>query len=167
MTYLLRSCVSPSGNGALVNCLTAAFQHYGGDLLIETPVEAIDNGTVTAAGRQYEAPIIVSNLGPPLTYELMDRPMERSWSTGKRTIMTADVVLDRPLRWDQPELDRAPRVYLIWDDWTSYKDWITSAGLETFFGHLELTQFHNIYGENDRGQVGLRVRFGSGPRFAS
>ncbi len=163
MTYLLRSCVSPSGNGALVDCLVDAFQQYGGDLRTETPVEAIGNGTVTAAGRQYEAPIIVSNLGPPLTHELMDRPMDRSWSTDKRTIMTADVVLDRPLRWERPELNRAPRVYLIWDDWSSYKDWLTSADLKTFYGHLELTQFNNIYGDNDRGQVGLRVRFGSGP----
>jgi phytoene dehydrogenase-like protein len=75
-----------------------------------------------------------------------------------------DLVLRRPLRLP-PDVAEVPRVYLVWESWSECVDWLRQSrtdDLETYFGDIELTQFHHLYpGRPDR--VALRVRYGTGP----
>jgi phytoene dehydrogenase-like protein len=56
-------------------------------------------------------------------------------------------------------------VYLVWETWAECVEWLRRSRtdeLETYFGDIELTQFHRLYpGRADR--VALRVRYGTGP----
>lgn len=147
---LLRSCVAPEGNGSLVTALERCFVGSGGVLLKNEPVRSIGGGGVVTTARELRAPAVVSNLGVRLTSDLLGRELRPGWSSARRTIATADVVLARPLRFPL----EVPRLYLLWPTWEDCLDWLRREREEAFFGHLELTRF---------GERGLRVRFGTGP----
>ena len=176
-SFLLRSCRSPAGSSALPQALERAFVDRGGTLLTNSAVqrfvrdesgacravevEANGRGELLVARRA-----VVSNLGADLTSELLGEQLHPGWRTAGRTVFTADVVLDRPLRWPHEGFAEAQRVYLVWASWDECVAWLESARAEreeVFLGHLELTQFSVLYGAAPDGGAALRVRFGTGP----
>jgi phytoene dehydrogenase-like protein len=182
-TLLMRSCVSPGGNAALVRALERAFIAHGGTLLRATRARELVladgevRGVVVEGGtaRQTLAARVgvISNAGAAVTRELLaGHPFgERlaAFETAGRVIAACDLVLRRPLAWPGDSLVRAPRVYLAWDDWSRCREWLerTRTGgagdASTYLEAIELTQFHVPYGAARDGRVALRLRFGTGP----
>jgi phytoene dehydrogenase-like protein len=132
-------------------CVGAVISPYGSD----------ETETLWANGA------VVSNLGAGVTGRLLGPhawPRLAEWRSDNRVLTVHDLVLRRPLRLPQ-DVAAAPRVYLVWNDWAECVDWLERSrtdDLDTFFGDIELTQFHRIYPGAD-GQAGLRVRYGTGP----
>jgi phytoene dehydrogenase-like protein len=176
-TFLLRAYEAPAGNGALVDALERCFGDHGGTLLLETAAREllVDGGAVVGATLEGTRGVekvrarraVVSNLGPVVTAELLGGaagPVARPWRTAGRTVATADLVLHRPLALAGATAESL-RIYLLWPDWDTCRRWLEDARrecAETFFGHLELTQLHVLYGPR-AGAFGLRIRFGTGP----
>jgi phytoene dehydrogenase-like protein len=175
-SFLLRSCRSPQGAAALPQALERAFVDRGGTLLCDAAAHAfvldddgVCRGVEVQVGDARELLVarhaVISNLGADLTSELLGRELRRGWRSSGRTVFTADVVLDRPLAWPQEGLRDSQRVYLVWETWQRCLEWLDAARAEreeVFLGHLELTQFHVLYGSGPGGTP-LRVRFGTGP----
>jgi phytoene dehydrogenase-like protein len=91
-------------------------------------------------------------------------PRLSEWKSDNRVLTVQDLVLHRPLALPS-EVAAAPRVYLVWETWDECVNWLRRSrtdDLDTYFGDIELTQFHRLYpGRPDR--VALRVRYGTGP----
>ena len=159
-TYLLRACEARGGNGTLVDALERCFVQEGGTLLVGRVVRELRVsggecvGVTLDDGTRVDGDAVVSNLGARLTGELLGEPLRPEWRSAARTVMTADLVLREPPRWQFAD---SPRVYLLWESWDACKRWLHGAreeDEETFYGHWELTQY---------GPRALRVRFGTGP----
>ncbi|MEN3340937.1 MAG: hypothetical protein V7644_341 [Actinomycetota bacterium] len=175
-SFLLRSCRSPAGSSALPQALERAFVEHGGTLQTNALARRLvrdDAGVCRAVEAEVDGRrelfvgrrAIVSNLGADLTSELLGEELRQGWRTAGRTVFTADLVLDRPLRWDHEGFAEAQRLYLIWPTWEACLGWLEAARAEreeVFLGHLELTQFSVLYGTGPSGAA-LRVRFGTGP----
>jgi beta-carotene ketolase (CrtO type) len=178
-SLMLRAAVAPAGNQSLVKALERSFVASGGTFLRNTVVREI----VVEGGRCVGAQVspfgseevrtvraraaVISNLGAALTGRLLGPhswPALTEWKSDNRVLTVQDFVLRRPLAL-APDVAAAPRVYLVWDSWEECVDWLRRSrtdSTETYFGDIELTQFHRIYtGAADR--VGLRVRYGTGP----
>ena len=182
-TLLMRSCVAPAGNRALVGALERVFLAHGGALLRATRARELVLEGGEACGVVVEGPTrtetlfarlaVVSNVGAAVTRELLgDHPFGEQlarWQTRGRVIAASDLLLRRPLAWSRPELARAPRVYLAWDEWSQCREWLarTRTGAaddeSVFFEAIELTQFRALYGSARDDRVALRLRFGTGP----
>ncbi|MBA3841886.1 MAG: NAD(P)/FAD-dependent oxidoreductase [Actinobacteria bacterium] len=178
-SLMLRAAVAPGGNQSLVKALERSFVASEGTLLRNTVVHDIlvEGGrcvgaTVTPFGTTDVVTLrargaVISNLGAPLTGRLLGShawPALSGWKSDNRVLTVQDLVLRRPL--DLPEdVAAAPRVYLVWDSWDECVNWLAQSrtdSAETYFGDIELTQFHRIYpGAPNR--FGLRVRYGTGP----
>ncbi len=175
-TFLLRSCRAIRGSSSLVESLERCLLHWDGNISTNATVEQFilnDDGVckrlkVNIEGHSEQIiarEAVISNLGAALTSSLLGRPLRPDWRSAGRTVLTADVVLDRPVVWSDSELEDSPRVYLIWDTWNECLNWLKGARDEredTFLGHIELTQFNVLYGIGDGG-CPLRIRFGTGP----
>lgn len=175
-TFLLRTCRAPAGASALPDAVERAFVARGGTMLLNAVARGFvldDSGSCRGVqveiGGQRELLVarhaVVSNVGADLTSELLGAELRAGWRSSGRTVLTADVVLDRPIAWEQAGFRRAPRVYLLWSSWQECLDWLAEARAEheaVFLGHLELTQFDVLYGRGPS-SVPLRVRFGTGP----
>ena len=175
-TFLLRGCRAREGSSALPSSLERAFAAHGGTLLHGVAARRlVRDASGACCGVEVEIGperrlftarrAVVSNLGAGLTSQLLGEELSPGWRTKGRVVFTADLVLDRPLAWRQEELRRSPRVYLLWASWEECLRWLRDAREEreeVFLGHLELTQFHVLYGST-AGGVALRVRFGTGP----
>jgi phytoene dehydrogenase-like protein len=174
--FLLRSCRAPDGAGALPAALERAFVSHGGVLLCNAVARGFvldDDGACRGVqvdvGGNRELLVArnaaVSNLGADLTSELLKVDLRPGWRSSGRTVLIADVVLDRPIAWDIESFRGSQRVYLVWESWERCLEWLEAARAEredVFLGHLELTQFDVLYGTGPGG-VPLRVRFGTGP----
>jgi beta-carotene ketolase (CrtO type) len=178
-SLMLRAAVAPGGNQSLVKALERSFVSSGGTLLRssvarEIVVEggACVGASISPSGSDDVRTLwarggVVSNLGASLTARLLGEhawPALTSWRSDNRVLTVQDFVLTRPL--DLPaEIAAAPRVYLVWDSWGECVDWLRKSrtdSADTYFGDIELTQFHRIYpGSSTR--FGLRVRYGTGP----
>jgi len=175
----LRAAVAPASNQSLVKALERAFVSAGGTLLRNTVAHEI----VVEGGRCVGAVVspfgsdqsetlwangaVVSNLGAGLTSRLLgEHAWARldEWKSSNRVLTVQDYVLRRPLRLPD-DVAAAPRVYLVWDSWSECVEWLERSrgdDPETYYGDVELTQFHHLYpGRDDR--VALRARFGTGP----
>ena len=175
----LRAAVAPAGNQSLVRALERSFVANGGVFLRSTTVKEI----VVEAGRCVGAVVspfgsaetetlwadgaVVSNLGAGQTAQLLGPhawPRLTEWKSDNRVLAVHDFVLRRPL--DLPgRVADAPRVYLVWEDWPTCVDWLGRSrtdDVETYFGDLELTQFHHVY-PGSGGRIALRARYGTGP----
>ena len=175
----LRAAVAPAANQSLVKALERAFVAAGGtfmrntvahELIVEAghcvgavvaPFGSTKTQTLWANGG------VVSNLGAAQTAKLLGPhawPRLGEWRSENRVLTVQDMVLRRPLKLPG-DVAEAPRVYLVWDSWTDCVEWLRQSRtdtLETYFGDIELTQFHRLYpGRPDR--VALRVRYGTGP----
>lgn len=175
----LRAAIAPASNQSLVKALERAFVAAGGtfmrntvarELIVEaghcvgavvSPFGSTKVQTVWANGA------VISNLGAGQTGKLLgahawSRLLD--WRSDNRVLTVQDLVLRRPLRLP-PGVAEAPRVYLVWESWSECVDWLRRSrtdDLETYFGDIELTQFHRLYpGRPDR--IALRVRYGTGP----
>jgi beta-carotene ketolase (CrtO type) len=175
----LRAAVAPAGNQSLVKSLERAFVAAGGTLLRNTVAREI----VVEGGRCVGAVVspfgsdevetlwangaVVSNLGAGLTGRLLGPhawPRLGEWKTSNRVLAVHDFLLRRPLALPD-DVAAAPRVYLVWESWNECVEWLERSrgdSTETYFGDIELTQFHRIY-QGDGGRVGLRARYGTGP----
>jgi len=175
----LRAAVAPAANQSLVKALERAFVAAGGTFLRNTVAREL----VVEAGHCVGAVVspfgsaktetlwanaaVISNLGAAQTATLLGPhawPQLSEWESDNRVLTVQDLVLRRPLALP-PEVAEAPRVYLVWETWAECVDWLRRSRtdeLETYFGDIELTQFHKLYpGRPDR--VALRVRYGTGP----
>jgi phytoene dehydrogenase-like protein len=175
----LRATIAPAGNQSLVKVLERAFVAEGGTFLRNTVAREI----VVEAGRCVGAVVspfgsdrpetlwangaVVSNLGAGQTGRLLgEHAWERldEWQSSNRVLTVQDYVLRRPLRLPA-DVAAAPRVYLVWDSWSECVEWLERSrgdDTETYYGDVELTQFHHLYpGRDDR--IALRARFGTGP----
>jgi phytoene dehydrogenase-like protein len=175
----LRAAVAPGANQSLVKALERAFVAHGGTLIRNTVVREL----VVEAGHCVGAIVspfgstktqtlwangaVVSNLGAGQTQRLLGAhawPRLGEWKSDNRVLSVQDLVLRRPLQLP-PEVAEAPRVYLVWESWDECVHWLRTSrtdALETYFGDVELTQFHRLYpGRPDR--IALRVRYGTGP----
>ena len=178
-TLALRAAVAPAANQSLVKALERAFVAAGGTFMRNTVAREI----VVEAGHCVGAVVspfgspktetlwanggVISNLGARQTAELLGPhawPRLADWESSNRVLTVQDLVLRRPLRLPK-EVAAAPRVYLVWDSWAECVEWLRRSrtdDLDTYFGDIELTQFHRLYpGREDR--VALRVRYGTGP----
>lgn len=176
-TFILRACRAPGGSSSLAAALQDVFVADGGNFMPETSVtrftRASDgrcNGVVvgTRGGERYLAARygVISNLGARRTSELLGTELCSTWRTDGRTVLTADLILDRPLEWADEDMKGSPRVYLLWSAWDECIEYLAdvAGGKEgAFLGHIELTQFNALYGSSASGGFGLRVRFGTGP----
>jgi beta-carotene ketolase (CrtO type) len=178
-SLMLRAAVAPAGNQSLVKALERSFVASGGTLLRNTVVREIlveggrcvgatvapfgtdDAYTLRAQGA------VISNLGAPLTGRLLGShvwPALEEWKSDNRVLTVQDYVLRRPLELPS-DVAAAPRVYLVWDSWDECVGWLEQSrtdSTETYFGDIELTQFHRIY-PGPPNRFGLRVRYGTGP----
>jgi phytoene dehydrogenase-like protein len=175
----LRAAVAPAANQSLVKALERAFVAAGGTFMRNTVAHEL----VVEAGHCVGAVVapfgstktqtlwanagVVSNLGAAQTAKLLGPhawPRLGEWRSENRVLTVQDMVLRRPLKLPG-DVAEAPRVYLVWDSWTECVEWLRQSrtdDLETYFGDIELTQFHRLYpGRPDR--VALRVRYGTGP----
>jgi phytoene dehydrogenase-like protein len=175
----LRAAVAPAANQSLVKALERAFVAAGGTFMRNTVVREL----VVEAGHCVGAVVspfgatktstlwanaaVVSNLGAAQTGRLLGShawPRLSDWHSENRVLTVQDLVLRRPLRLP-PDVAEAPRVYLVWESWSECVEWLRRSRtdeLETYFGDIELTQFHKLYpGRPDR--IALRVRYGTGP----
>jgi phytoene dehydrogenase-like protein len=175
----LRAAVAPASNQSLVKALERAFVANGGTFVRNTVVREL----VVEAGHCVGAVVspfgsaktetlwanggVVCNLGARQTAAALGPhawPQLTEWKSDNRVLTVQDLVLRRPLRLPR-DVAEAPRVYLVWESWDECVDWLRRSRtdeLETYFGDIELTQFHRIYpGRDDR--VALRVRYGTGP----
>lgn len=175
----LRAAVAPAANQSLVKALERSFVSDGGtfmrntvahELVVEaghcvgavvSPFGSTKTQTLWANGA------VVSNLGAAQTARLLGAhawPRLSDWHSENRTLTVQDLVLRRPLALPR-DVAEAPRVYLVWNTWEECVDWLRRSRtdeLDTYFGDIELTQFHRLYpGRPDR--VALRVRYGTGP----
>ena len=175
----LRAAVAPAGNQSLVKALERSFVASGGtfvrntvarELVIEaghcvgavvSPFGSSKTQTLWANGA------VISNLGSGQTERLLGAdawPRLAEWKSDNRVLAVQDLVLRRPLALPAAVAE-APRVYLVWDNWSECVEWLQRSrtdALETYFGDVELTQFHRLYpGRPDR--IALRVRYGTGP----
>lgn len=175
----LRAAIAPAANQSLVKALERVFVASGGTFLRNTVAREI----VVEAGHCVGAVVspfgstktqtlwanagVISNLGAAQTGKLLGpHAWEQlfGWRSENRVLTVQDLVLRRPLRLPA-EVAEAPRVYLVWETWDECVDWLRRSrtdDLETYFGDIELTQFHHLYpGRPDR--IALRVRYGTGP----
>ncbi len=175
----MRAAVAPAGNQSLVKALERAFVARGGTLFRNTAVREI----VVEGGRCVGAVVsphgsdrvetlwsngaVVSNLGADQTGRLIGphawSRLDR-WKSSNRVLAVHDFVLQRPLLLPG-DVAEAPRVYLVWPAWSDCVDWLRRSrtdDLETYFGDIELTQFHRIY-PGAANKIALRVRYGTGP----
>jgi phytoene dehydrogenase-like protein len=175
----LRAAVAPAANQSLVKALERAFVASGGTFIRNTVVREV----VVEAGHCVGAVVspfgstktetlwanaaVISNLGARQTAAVLGPnawPQLTEWRSDNRVLTVQDLVLRRPLRLPA-DVAEAPRVYLVWESWSEAVEWLQrSRGdeLDTYFGDIELTQFHRLYpGRDDR--VALRVRYGTGP----
>jgi phytoene dehydrogenase-like protein len=175
----LRAAIAPAANQSLVKALERAFVAAGGTFMRNTVAREL----VVEAGHCVGAVVspfgssktttlwangaVISNLGARQTETVLGAhawPRLANWQSDNRVLTVQDLVLRRPLRLP-PDVAEAPRVYLVWESWSECVDWLRRSrtdDLDTFFGDIELTQFHRLYpGAPDR--VALRVRYGTGP----
>jgi phytoene dehydrogenase-like protein len=175
----LRAAVAPATNQSLVKALERAFVAHGGTLIRNTVVHEIlveaghcVGAVVSTFGSSKTQTLwanaaVVSNLGAAQTATALGAdawPKLTEWRSDNRVLTVQDLVLRRPLRLPA-DVAEAPRVYLVWESWDECVDWLRRSRtdeLETYFGDIELTQFHHLYpGRADR--IALRVRYGTGP----
>jgi phytoene dehydrogenase-like protein len=175
----LRAAVAPASNQSLVKALERAFVAHGGTLVRNTVVRELlveaghcVGATVSPFGSTKTETLwangaVISNLGAQQTATALGPhawPRLTEWKSDNRVLAVQDLVLRRPLRLPAGVAE-APRVYLVWETWAECVEWLRRSRtdeLETYFGDIELTQFHRIYpGRADR--VALRVRYGTGP----
>lgn len=178
-SLMLRAAVAPAGNQSLVKALERSFVRSGGTILRNTEATEIlvENGRCVGArvstGGSGESTAlraaggVISNLGAPLTGRLLGPnawPALAEWKSDNRVLIVQDFVLKRPL--DLPaDVAAAPRVYMVWDTWDECVSWLRESRTDapsTYFGDIELTQFHRIY-PGAANRFGLRVRYGTGP----
>jgi phytoene dehydrogenase-like protein len=175
----LRAVVAAASNQSLVKALERAFVAAGGTFMRNTVVHEV----IVEAGHCVGAVVapfgtgktetvwanagVISNLGAAQTAKLLGAhawPRLSEWRSDNRVLTVQDMILRRPLRLPH-DVAEAPRVYLVWESWNECVEWLRQSrtdDLETYFGDIELTQFHRLYpGRDDR--VALRVRYGTGP----
>ena len=175
----LRAAVAPGANQSLVKALERVFVAHGGTLVRNTVVQEIlveaghcVGAVVSPFGSSKTTTLwanaaVLSNLGAAQTATALGPhgwPQLTEWRSDNRVLTVQDLVLQRPLKLPA-DVAEAPRVYLVWESWDECVEWLRRSrtdDLDTYFGDIELTQFHHLYpGRSDR--IALRVRYGTGP----
>jgi hypothetical protein len=70
---------------------------------------------------------VISTSAPTSARTCLGGEIRPGWRSAGRTMLTADLVLDRPIVWPHEGCRDAQRVYLVWEDWDRCLEWLQAA----------------------------------------